>query len=288
MTRGAAVPPPRARAEVRFVHLSDLHFLEDAARPQHGVRTAEIFERAFPLVNAVAADFIVAGGDLTSDEKEASYRQARAAFARLNAPVHILMGNHDDRHVYRSVFHPEKMPSRDPVCGAFVQGSCRFVLLDSHVAGAVHGQMDDYQLAWLDANLAAHAGQATFVFVHHPPLPIGVRWLDDLGFLNGADLVVTGEGRLDEQTAYGKTVQVVARLAKGRSKPVLALVGTLALSPKALAAIGIDAAFAMFEREPTEEQMAGAAEKLSALGEGVARRLEAGAIEGIDLRGGAA
>ncbi len=189
MTRGAAVPPPRARAEVRFVHLSDLHFLEDAARPQHGVRTAEIFERAFPLVNAVAADFIVAGGDLTSDEKEASYRQARAAFARLNAPVHILMGNHDDRHVYRSVFHPEKMPSRDPVCGAFVQGSCRFVLLDSHVAGAVHGQLDDYQLAWLDANLAAQAGQATFVFVHHPPLPIGVRWLDDLGFLNGADLV---------------------------------------------------------------------------------------------------
>jgi Icc protein len=171
------------------VHLSDTHFLEDPALPQHGVRTAEIFERAIPLVNAVGADFVVAGGDLTSDENEASYRQARAAFACLNAPVHVLMGNHDDRHVYRAVFLPGETPSRDPVCGAFDRGSCRFVLLDSHVAGAVHGRMDDYQLAWLDADLAAHAGRPTFVFVHHPPLPIGVRWLDELGFLNGADLV---------------------------------------------------------------------------------------------------
>ena len=189
MTPGAAVPPARARTEVCFVHLSDLHFLEDASRPQHGVRTAEIFESAIPLVNAVEADVIVAGGDLTSDEQEGSYRQARAAFARLNAPIHVLMGNHDDRHVYRSVFHPGETPSRDPVCGAFDRGPWRFVLLDSHVAGAVHGQMDDYQLAWLDADLAAHAGRPTFAFVHHPPLPIGVRWLDDLGFRNGGDLV---------------------------------------------------------------------------------------------------
>jgi Icc protein len=153
------------------------------------VRTADIFERAIPLVNAVAPNLIVVGGDLTSDEKPASYRRARAGFARLRAPVHAIMGNHDDRAVYRSVFHPEGRPSPDPIYRAFDHGAWRFVLLDSHVPGAVEGGMDGAQLAWLDADLAAHPDRPTFAFVHHPPLPIGVRWLDDLGFLNGQELV---------------------------------------------------------------------------------------------------
>jgi glycerate kinase len=42
-----------------------------------------------------------------------------------------------------------------------------------------------------------------------------------------ADVVFTGEGRLDAQTAYGKSVAVVARLAKERGRPVIALVGSV-------------------------------------------------------------
>lgn len=178
-----------APADLCFVHLSDLHFLEDPARPQHGVRTREVFERAIPLVNTVGPHFIVAGGDLTSDEKEASYRHAQAAFARLRAPVHAIMGNHDDRYMFRSVFRPYGPPRRDPLYGAFDAGPCRVVLLDSHLPGAVAGRMDAEQLVWLDAELAAHPGRPTFAFVHHPPLPIGVRWLDELGFLNGDELI---------------------------------------------------------------------------------------------------
>jgi glycerate kinase len=43
-----------------------------------------------------------------------------------------------------------------------------------------------------------------------------------------ADLVVTGEGRLDGQTAFGKTPYQVARLAAAAGKPVLCLPGALA------------------------------------------------------------
>jgi glycerate kinase len=41
------------------------------------------------------------------------------------------------------------------------------------------------------------------------------------------DLVITGEGRLDGQTAYGKTPQYVARLAQAAGKPVLCIAGIL-------------------------------------------------------------
>jgi glycerate kinase len=45
--------------------------------------------------------------------------------------------------------------------------------------------------------------------------------------IRGADLVVTGEGRLDVQTQYGKTVAGVARMAKEEGVPVIAVPGAL-------------------------------------------------------------
>lgn len=57
----------------------------------------------------------------------------------------------------------------------------------------------------------------------------------------GADLVITGEGRLDAQTAHGKTPAAVARIAKAAGVPVVAIAGTLAEDYAALQAMGIDA-----------------------------------------------
>ena len=54
--------------------------------------------------------------------------------------------------------------------------------------------------------------------------------LDAVGFddrLNGADLVITGEGRLDHQTAMGKTPAGVLRAARERGVPVVAIGGSV-------------------------------------------------------------
>lgn len=52
--------------------------------------------------------------------------------------------------------------------------------------------------------------------------------------LERADLAVTGEGRLDRQTAYGKATSVVARLARQAGVPVVALAGGVALGAEPL------------------------------------------------------
>lgn len=46
-------------------------------------------------------------------------------------------------------------------------------------------------------------------------------------YMKDADLIITGEGCLDEQTAMGKAPIGVARLAKKFQKPVLAFAGTV-------------------------------------------------------------
>ena len=42
-----------------------------------------------------------------------------------------------------------------------------------------------------------------------------------------ADLVITGEGRLDEQTAFGKVPAFVARMAQTLGKPAIAMGGSM-------------------------------------------------------------
>lgn len=57
-----------------------------------------------------------------------------------------------------------------------------------------------------------------------------------------ADLVITGEGKLDGQTAYGKAPLAVARVAKRYDKPVIVVAGMLGAGVEKLYDMGIDAA----------------------------------------------
>ena len=61
--------------------------------------------------------------------------------------------------------------------------------------------------------------------------------------LQNADLVITGEGRIDGQTAFGKTPVGVSRLAKTVNLPVIAFCGCLGEGHEAVYAEGVDAVF---------------------------------------------
>ncbi|MFD1334434.1 glycerate kinase [Oceanobacillus iheyensis] len=62
-----------------------------------------------------------------------------------------------------------------------------------------------------------------------------------------ADLVITGEGKIDGQTIYGKTPIGVAKAAKKFGVPVIALSGTLGADYEIVYDHGIDAAFSIVQ-----------------------------------------
>jgi len=77
--------------------------------------------------------------------------------------------------------------------------------------------------------------------------------LEVVGFrerLAAVDLVVTGEGSLDEQTLRGKAVAGVAAAAGAAGVPVVAVCGTNLLDPERLRAAGITAAYALTDLQP--------------------------------------
>lgn len=81
--------------------------------------------------------------------------------------------------------------------------------------------------------------------------------LDVVGFeqvVEGAALVVTGEGSLDRQTLLGKTPAGVASAAAAHGIPVVAVCGRALLSADDVAASGIEQVYALTDLEPDEQR----------------------------------
>ncbi len=101
--------------------------------------------------------------------------------------------------------------------------------------------------------------------------------LEATGFaaaLDAADLVVTGEGSLDEQTLRGKAPAGVAAAARERGIPVVAVCGRLALDPDRLASLGVLRAYPLSALEPDPARsMANAGPLLERIGGRIAEDL---------------
>lgn len=98
--------------------------------------------------------------------------------------------------------------------------------------------------------------------------------------LEAADLVVTGEGRADEQTLSGKAAMGVAHLARARSSPVVLLCGALGQGAAALDASGVFALVQPISDRPMtlEESMADTERLITNAAERIARTVEIGLV----------
>lgn len=72
--------------------------------------------------------------------------------------------------------------------------------------------------------------------------------------LQGVDLVITGEGKIDGQTVKGKTPIGVARKAKEHGIPVIAFAGTLGNDADIVLKEGIDAIFSIIQQPVALEE----------------------------------
>ena len=75
-------------------------------------------------------------------------------------------------------------------------------------------------------------------------LKSGIETVLDLidfdSYLEGTDLVVTGEGRMDWQSAYGKVPSGVGKRCKAKGIPVIAIVGGMGKDAQAIYDFGVD------------------------------------------------
>lgn len=131
------------------------------------------------------ADLAVVTGDLIHDDSSGAYKHFCHLLGSLGLAVHCVPGNHDIRALMRDalanpVFH---------YCDSVRSGTWLITGIDSCVTGQAGGRVEESELARLEATIAESTEPNVMVCLHHPPVPMGSRWLDTVGLENGAEFL---------------------------------------------------------------------------------------------------
>ncbi len=176
---------------LRIAQISDLHIKSPGQLAYGRVDTAKALERCVTALNEFrpAPDFVMISGDLVDTPTIEEYDHLKRLLAPLKLPFAGIPGNHDGREMMRAAF--PQAGYAFPV-GALNQaielGEVDLILLDSHVPGKPHGELEAATLQWLDATLAASASRPALLFLHHPPFIAGIWHMDRQNLHNAGDL----------------------------------------------------------------------------------------------------
>jgi Icc protein len=172
---------------LRLLHLTDTHLFAGAGMRLRGVDTdrslAAVLDHAGRHREQPQA--ILATGDLSQDETAGSYQVFRTRLTATGKPVWCVPGNHDAP----SLLTPGLAADGFQAGGSAGRGNWQVILLDSFVAGDHGGRLSAGELASLRRELAAARDRHVLLAVHHHVLPVGSRWLDDLGLRNADEFL---------------------------------------------------------------------------------------------------
>lgn len=154
-----------------FAQLSDTHLDTTDERAERAARVME-------HVNDLPVDAVLVTGDIADHGERAEYEQARKLLESPH-PVFMCPGNHDVRGPYREVLLDEP-PEDGPVNRVHMVAGATFVMCDSTVPGEDRGFLDDATIGWLDRALAEEPGTPAFVCFHHPPVTLGIPYVDGI------------------------------------------------------------------------------------------------------------
>jgi len=209
-----------------IAQISDLHLRSDGRLLKGKVDTVAALDAAIEHLNALTPrpDLVLATGDLVNKAHVQDYRLMRQHFERLEMPVFVLPGNHDDRDMMRKNFVDlGYLPADGPFLHYVLEDyPLRLIGLDSKRDGHDGGEMCAARLQWLDDALSAAPDRPTLIFMHHPPFATGIGFMDKRPFVNADQLqdivrrhdqvagVVCGHAHRNITVAWGGTVACVA------------------------------------------------------------------------------
>jgi len=169
-------------------------------------------------------DLVILSGDIVDKGSAAEYEMAREILARIEMPLRVIPGNHDDRETFRAAFADHAyLPKSGPHSYTIDDmGPLRIVALDVTVPGEHYGLIDEERAHWLEKALAAAPDRPTLIMMHQPPFDTGIPYMDPYSCRNGSRMaeivarfpnierIVCGHMHRSMQLKFGGTVLCTA------------------------------------------------------------------------------
>ncbi len=169
----------------KVAQISDVHLHADLSAGLYGLNSYRSFSEVVALAAQRQPDLLLLTGDLVHDETAEGYRHLRRALAPLGVPGLCIPGNHDDLTLMRQVLQAQGGLG----CEKSVRhGRWQIVMLNSQVVGKVGGRLARDELDFLELSLSLYPDHHTLICMHHHPVALGSKWLDQIGLDNADQL----------------------------------------------------------------------------------------------------
>ena len=175
---------------MRIIHISDLNIGPKGDDAPARQKMAANLTDCVAHVNQLDAqpDLLLITGNITDDGSLEAAQHAREILDTLNCPYKLVCGPQDDRRTTLAVFDHACANEVGGVVSYLVEGyDLRLIGLDSLGHNGTGGNICQKRLHWVNDHLAGNQTQPTLIFMHHPPLKLGIANVDADGF-NNADI----------------------------------------------------------------------------------------------------
>ena len=170
-----------------IAHLSDTHFQRGPLGALPAANLNQVLGRL--LAVEPLPDFVVVTGDLADSGDPKAYEDLHAVLDRCPVPVHLTTGNHDVPAAMIAEFGGSRyLGGSSSTRYAVEYPQATLIVADSNIPGSPAGRLGAEQIAWIDETLAARGDVPAFIAMHHPPVAVGIPFLDGMRLQDGPEL----------------------------------------------------------------------------------------------------
>lgn len=169
-------------SDIKIIQITDTHLHKLREGELLGMNTQHSLDIVLDLIKTRGEqpDLILATGDIAQDGSAEGYARFVQKMAEFTCPVIWLPGNHDDPGRMAAVASPSVALDKVWTCKNW-----KLIFLDSTVRGEVYGRLSAEVLDQLEQELSSAQEKHVALCLHHHPVLINSRWLDNIGVVNG-------------------------------------------------------------------------------------------------------
>lgn len=174
---------------MRLLQITDLHLKADPGARIQGRIIRESLDAVLQAAFENAGEepqVIVITGDISDEEQEQdctqAYQYLKKRLQAFGGKIRCIPGNHDLPWLLYRCFGSE-------ASARLVVDNWQLIFLDSYLTGALGGKLDSAQLEAIRTSLDNRIAEHTLLFLHHPPVSIGSRWLDMIKLENAEEFI---------------------------------------------------------------------------------------------------
>lgn len=164
-----------------IVQITDTHIKKEGTLAYGKIDTTTSLIKCINHVNKLLPkpDIVVFTGDITDSGSIEEYNVFKEIVKKLKSKFYVIPGNHDNCDNLKKVFNSYKWFLEEKHLHFILEDLPLCIIgLDSTSFKKPYGELCKNRLSWLENKLNLHANKKVLIFMHHPPVDIGIEHMD--------------------------------------------------------------------------------------------------------------